>query len=113
MVFRCYDRITGNLAQPKAIICGVICEVGSIRILKDWQVLQMLNELASTLRPLADSEPVAAAAPPGNAEILTRAEALLREAFPSLDLPFRQPELELLGIVAGIGQTTRSPASNF
>ena len=113
LVFRCYDRITGNLTQPKAIICGVIREAGPIRILKDWQVLQMLNELASTLRPSTDSEPFADAAPLGNAEILTRAEALLREAFPSLDLPFRQPELELLGVVAGIGQSTRSPAPNF
>ncbi len=112
LVFRCYDRITGNLAQPKAIICGVIREAEGVRILKDWQVLQMLNELASTLRPLADSESIAAPAHPANAEILIRAEALLREALPSLDLPFRQPELELLGIVTGIGQTTRSLASN-
>jgi superfamily II DNA or RNA helicase len=113
LVFRCYDRITGNLAQPKTIIYGVIREAESIRILKDWQVLQMLNEIACTLKPLADSEPAPGAAPPGNREILTRAEALLREAFPSLDLPFRQPELELLGIATGIGQTTRSMATHF
>ena len=65
----------------------------------------MLNELASTLKAVGGFRANSGAAPPGNAEILTRAEALLREAFPSLDFPFRQPELELLGIVAGIGQT--------
>ena len=81
-------------------------------MVKDWQVLQMLNELASTLRPSTDSEPCADAAPLGSAEILTQAESLLREALPSLDLPFRQPELELLGIVAGIGPITPSSASN-
>ena len=113
LVFRCYDRITGNPAQPKTIIYGVICEVESMCILKDWQVLRMLNELAGPLKPAADSEPTLGAAPPGNLEVLTQAEALLREAFPSLDLPFRQPELELLGIVAGIGQGTRSAASSF
>ena len=112
LIFRCYDRITGNLAQPKTIIYGVLCDAESLQILKDWQVLQMLNELACTLKPVADSEPAPGAAPPGNREILARAEALLREAFPSLDLPFRQPELELLGIAVGIRQTTRSPASN-
>ena len=112
LVFRCYDRITGNVAQPKAVICGVIHEAGSIRMVKDWQVLQMLNELASTLRPSTDLEPCADAAPVGSAEILTQAESLLREALPSLDLPFRQPELELLGIVAGIGPITPSSASN-
>jgi hypothetical protein len=112
LVFRCYDRITGNLAQPKTIIYGAICEAESIHILKDWQVLHLLSELAGTLKPLADSELVPTAAPPGNKEILARAEALLRQAFPSMDLPFRQPELELLGIVAGIGRTNRSPISN-
>jgi superfamily II DNA or RNA helicase len=113
LVFRCYDRITGNVAQPKTLIYGVIFEAELIRILKDWQVLHILNELACTLKPVADSDPAPGAAPPGNREILTRAEALLREAFPSLDLPFRQPELELLGIAAGIGRTTHSPASTF
>jgi hypothetical protein len=84
-----------------------------MRILKDWQVLQMLNELACSLRPMADSEAAPGDAPPGDGETLTRAEAVLRQALPMLDLPFRQPELELLGIIAGIGQTTRSPASNL
>jgi hypothetical protein len=100
-VFRCYDRITGNVAQPKTIIYGVLREGESIRILKDWQVLQMLNELASNLKPPADSDPATSVSPRGNTETLIRAEDLLREAFSTLDLPFRQPELELLGIVAG------------
>ena len=98
-VFRCYDRITGNVAQPKAVIYGVICEERKLRIIEDWQVLQVGNALASTVRPLADSEvgPIRA----GSKEVLAHAEALLREAIPSLGLPFRQPELELLGIVVG------------
>jgi hypothetical protein len=44
------------------------------------------------------------AVPPGEQRILTQAEALLRGAFPSLNLPFRQPELELLGIVGYAGR---------
>jgi hypothetical protein len=114
LIFRCYDRITGNLAQPRSIIYGVISEAESIHILKDWQVLQALNEFAGTLKPMPDSETAPGGdPPPGKLETLTRAESVLREALPSLDLPFRQPELELLGIAAGIGQTTRAPASNL
>ena len=112
LVFRCYDRITGNPSQPKTVICGVIWAVESIRIIKDWQILRVLNELAATLRPSTDTEPYTQVAPPGNAEILTRAESLLRDAFPSLDLPFRQPELELLGIVAGVESATGSQVAN-
>ena len=37
-VFRCYDLITGNIAQPKTIVCGVLAQASSIRILTDGQV---------------------------------------------------------------------------
>jgi hypothetical protein len=37
-----------------------------------------------------------------NEAILSDAENLIRTNFSSLDLPFRQTDLELLGIVAGI-----------
>jgi ERCC4-related helicase len=113
LVFRCYDRITGNVAQPKTIICGVIREAESMRILKDWQVLHILNELACNLKPMPDSEAAPGGALPGDGEILAQAETVLRQALPTLDLPFRQPELELLGIVARIGQTSHSLASKL
>ena len=113
LVFRCYDRITGNLAQPKAIIYGVFKDPKSARILEDWQVLQILNELAFIVKPQAESEPTRVAAHGGRGEILTQAESLLRETFHSLDLPFRQPELELLGIVDGIPLTTGTPTSTL
>jgi hypothetical protein len=106
LVFRCYDRITGNLGQPKSIICGVLREADSFRTLKDWEVLLLLNELAGTVKATAESEAEPTAAPAGNIEMLTEAEALMRETLPSMDLPFRQPELELLGIIAGIRETT-------
>jgi superfamily II DNA or RNA helicase len=102
-VYRCYDRITGNIAQPRTVVYGVFVESKDIRILKDGQVLRILNELASAARSSTDSEPVAEAGPPGDVKTLDRTEALLREALPSFDLPFRQPEVELLGIIAGVG----------
>jgi hypothetical protein len=101
-VYRCYDRITGNLAQPKAIIFGVITEGKPARILTDRQVLLILNDLAAGLKPSAEPETIAAVAAPGNGETLAQAESLLRDALPSFDVPFRQPDLELLGIVVGL-----------
>ncbi len=102
LVFRCYDRITGNPAQPKSIICGVLYDAEDFRVLKDWQVLRLLNELTEKAKPLVDVELAQDTKMAGDARIPPRAESLLREAFPSFDLPFRQPDLELLGIIARI-----------
>lgn len=99
LVFRSYDLVTGNPAQPKSIILGVISEAGSVRLVKDWQVLQLLSTLASNIRSTADTETASNTFIPGEQGILTQAEALLRETIPSLNLPFRQTELELLGII--------------
>lgn len=113
LIFRCYDRITGNPGQPKTIMCGVLYEGDAFRTLKDWQVLLMLNELAGSVKPTVETEADrAAVAPTGNLEILTKGEAVLREALPSLDLPYRQPELELFGIIAGISQTSHGASSS-
>jgi hypothetical protein len=108
LVFRTYDRITGNPAQPKSIVLGVLQQGGEFRLLKDWQVLQSLSELASTIKTTADTETTPNAISPGDPQILVQAEALLRGAFPSLDLPFRQPELELLGLIRFPRQTSGS-----
>jgi hypothetical protein len=64
----------------------------------------MLNEMASVVKPAAEADPAPDAVGPGEPEVLSQAEALVRESFPLLDLPFRQPDLELLGIVAGLEQ---------
>lgn len=107
LVFRSYDRVTGNPAQPKSIVLGVAHDAQGFQLLKDWQVLQSLNTISSTIKFPADIETAPNELPPGDKEILIQAETLLRRALPSLDIPFRQPELELLGIVASGSQTTR------
>jgi ERCC4-related helicase len=100
-VFRCYDRITGNVAQPKEAICGVMYHNSTFHVVKDWQILLFANDLAAIVRPTAESDPEFVSVQPGNREVLTRAEALLRESISSFDLPFRQPDLELIGILGG------------
>jgi hypothetical protein len=84
----------------------------SFRSLKDWQVLLLLNELASSAKLAAESEAnrsIPALA--GQEGILIKGESVMREFLPSLDLPYRQPELELLGIIAGIAPTMLSASS--
>ena len=99
-VFRCYDRITGNIAQPKTVMFGVLAEKNGTRILKDGQIFKMLNEIAGTVKSPTESEPTGQVSIPGDPNKLARAEELLRGELSSLDLPFRQPEIELVGILA-------------
>jgi hypothetical protein len=108
VVFRCYDRITGNPGQPQSIVAGVLSDGGTLRTLKDWQVLCALNEVAATARPATDSESEPTAGSQGDPELLSKAESALRDNLPSLDLPFRQPDLELLGVIGGVGRATIS-----
>jgi hypothetical protein len=98
-LFRCFDRVTGNIAQPKAVICGVAYQRGTFDILKDWQVLLITNTLASSVRQISDSDADSCGVPAGNGELLNHAESLLRDRIAVLDTPFRQPDLELLAII--------------
>ena len=109
-VFRTYDRITGNPAQPKSIVLGIHYMRGEFGLYKDWEVLQWLNAVSSNLKPLAGEETTPATAAPGDSALLARADAMARAALDSLDLPFRQPELELLGIIACQG-TANDPTT--
>jgi hypothetical protein len=96
-IYRCFDRITGNPGQPQGIICGVFCDGATSRTLKDWEVLSSLNRLAGNAKSSPESESEPAMGAPGSSEALKRAEVVLREYLPALDLPFRQPDLELMG----------------
>jgi superfamily II DNA or RNA helicase len=100
LVYRCYDLITGNPSQPKSIICGVAVDSSGLRVLKDGDVFRVLNELVNTARLSSESEPVAGSGVSNDGQVLSQSESLIRGAFAVLDLPFRQPELELLGIIS-------------
>jgi hypothetical protein len=110
-IFRCFDRITGNPAQPRAIVSGVLSDETGSQILKDWQVMMILNELAGLVKPVAEADSTSSSVAPGDREILSEVEALMRANLPSLDLPFRQPDLELLGIVAELEEPGKSHKS--
>jgi ERCC4-related helicase len=106
LVFRCYDRVTGNAAQPKAVICGVLVSSGGYQAIRDWQVMQILNELEQTARLPSGSESGQEGRLVGHGKVLGRAEVVMRGAFVLLDIPYRQPDLELLGVISGVSQTS-------
>jgi ERCC4-related helicase len=110
-VFRCYDRITGNIAQPKNVICGVLSQGTTLRVIRDWQILSLTNELAASVRPATESEPDSMTVQPGSNDMLAQAETLLRDSISSFGLPFRQPALELIGVLRGKGLAEATPSS--
>ena len=65
-------------------------------------MLSALNELAGAVKPPAESDPLPPAIPAGESNLLMHAESLVRASFASLELPFRQPDLELLGVIGGV-----------
>lgn len=107
VIFRCFDRITGNPAQPSSIIAGVVFDSEESRVVKDWEVLAMLNELADLVRPQVDGDVPPKIITKGSPDFLSMGEELLRDSFPKLDLPFRQPDLELLGVVVNSTHDTK------
>lgn len=110
-VFRCYDRITGNIAQPKNVICGVLSQGATLRAIKDWQILSLANKLGASVRPATESEPDSITVQAGSHDLLTRAEELLKDSIRLFDVPFRQPDFELIGLLRGSGlaELTSSP----
>ena len=80
-----------NPGQPQAIIAGVFYDGEFFRTLQDWQVLCSLNEMAGTAKPPMEFESEPIATHPGDPEMLGKAEAVLRDNLPLLDLPFPQP----------------------
>jgi hypothetical protein len=97
-----------NVSSFKANLSRGLEHLAKSDPLQDWQVLCSLNEMAGAAKPPMDFESEPIATIPGDPEVLAKAEAVLRDNLPSLDLPFRQPDLELLGVIGGVGQATTS-----
>lgn len=101
-VFRCYDRITGNVAQPKAIIVGVAISKDGLAFLQDWQVLSVLNSVAVQLKTVSINDEPDVGSLPGDAEFLAKALKLAREGLSELEIPYNHPELELIGSIGSL-----------
>ena len=94
-VFSLRDRITGLEGTVRKIVVGLQRDHdGAWRLLRDWEVLRLLNPAAdkprSTVFDAKPSEQVDIAA------LLTEAEQHLESRLDDLDLPFKLPVTEQL-----------------
>ncbi len=94
IVYRVTDAVTGEKRNISSVIAAVELDGQAATVLKDWEVLQRLNELSSTTGFGAeDSPPTADAATVSAAIVRSRSE--LEAQLATFDLPFRAPALEL------------------
>ena len=110
VVFALRDRITGSDGAVRRIVVGLLCcENTSWQVLRDWEVLRLLN-------PAAD-KPRSTAFYGGPARefdlptMLATAEQALRSRLHELDLPFQLPDIEQLScLVPGHQDLNREEA---
>ena len=111
VVFALRDRITGSNGAVRKIVVGVQRnDDASWRLLRDWEVLKLLNSAADKPRStLFHAEPEEEL---NVSEILSVAEQSLRSRLDELDLPFRLPAIEQLAcLVPGRHASDRSTDS--
>jgi len=98
-VFRSFDRVTLNIAQPKSIICGIYKLPESFKVLRDEEVFGLLNQSAADLKPQNEQTPTPeATCKRTNLEEITKH---LIANISKLNLPFTAPDFELLGVIVG------------
>ncbi len=95
VVFAVRDKVTGAEGAVRKVIVGVQRDGdGGWALVRDWEVIKLLNPLAD--RPRSKSFEVAAQRPEEIADMLSAAEAHLQSRLGELDLPFRLPAVESL-----------------
>lgn len=95
VVFGIRDRITGAGGAVRKVVVGMLrIENLSWQLLRDWEVLKLLNPAAD--RPRSGVFRVEPQEDINVPEILSDAERCLRLRTGELDLPFRLPEIEHL-----------------
>ncbi len=98
-VFRVIDRVTEGSYKPDVIVgIGIGDKTVEFEIVRDWELLKLLNELplrAARIKDIPDK--------PQNAmqirEMVDRADEFLRENLNVLKLDFRVPDVEVLAII--------------
>lgn len=97
--FSVYDRITGGRGQIKKVIAGILDKPGARTLLKDWEILIYLNEASQRIKPSNESQVDPHLAIQQGIGMM---ESFLKDHLDELRLPFKKPDIELLGVI-GIG----------
>jgi len=101
MIFALRDRITGSEGTIRTLIAGVQKGVdGGMELLRDWQIIKILNQYADKPRSQAlsslSSELTTSQDIPN---LLSEAKNFLKSNLDMLDLPFRLPEIDEIGCI--------------
>lgn len=96
IIFRITDAVTGEKRNISSVIAGVSLAPHDqgLTVLKDWEVLQLLNDLTSASGFSAEDSPAATDAATVNAGI-EQARREIEAGLSVFDLPFRKPVVEL------------------
>jgi ERCC4-related helicase len=96
IIFRITDAVTGEKRNISSVLAGVALEIQNetLTLLKDWELLRLLNNLTSAAGFTAEDSPPATDALTVNAGI-EKARCAIEDHLSMLDLPFRKPALEL------------------
>ncbi len=98
-VFRSFDKVTRNIAQPKSIICGILKLTDSLKVLRDQEVFELLDGSAAVLKPQKEQAPGPQTT--GKRTDLGEMKTHLIADISKLNLPFTAPDFELLGVIVG------------
>ncbi len=98
ILFRVTDQVTEGRGSIRSMIIGVE-QQESPKILLDYQVLARLNSLLYPLPRSPDTESL----PPNQTHVIIEklelAKQLISESLDSLDIPFREPDIESLILI--------------
>jgi superfamily II DNA or RNA helicase len=103
VVFAIRDRITGSEGAVRNIIVGLQQECGEWKLLRDWQIIKLLNPIAE--KPRSKLLDVTPEAEQDKTKLLLDAKQIIESRLKELDLPFQLPVVESLAcLIPGSSQ---------
>lgn len=98
-VFQINDRITTSGTTVRSVIRGAMFEGDQMRLLRDWEVLQLLNGILKKRTLRRDQAPLRSAIADDFPHLAQTASKFVQEQMESLELPYSQPEVTLMASV--------------
>ena len=94
LVFAVMDRVSDSTRQARRVLAGIAGWDGSMRVLRDWQVLKAVNEIDTRSETLAPAPEDSRRGP-----WLASASQLADRALHDLALPFERPECREIALL--------------
>lgn len=101
-VFQLYDRVTGSAGPVKVAVAGVKSDMNGCAedvILKDWELLEVLNDISRKPTLRKQTEELSRASFQTIHSRVAQAADLIANNIATLDLPFTFPAQELIAIL--------------